>query len=145
MYWIRIQPPVTVTTRWYTVVYLLVYTVDLYMCLSRVVTSYLLAGMIVQALLWSRFEYRYPRGESYIDLISRLEPMAHEFLVARYVFFFPHDLKPRGLDSNPNDGLGSGNFFLPPKRLLKRFRKKEFFGNFCPDNFRWIEKNRVRS
>lgn len=25
-----------------------------------------------------KFEYRYPRGESYIDLISRLEPMAHE-------------------------------------------------------------------
>eukprot|EP00439_Symbiodinium_sp_Y106_P041933 s3526_g5.t1 len=25
-----------------------------------------------------KFEYRYPRGESYTDLISRLEPMAHE-------------------------------------------------------------------
>lgn len=25
-----------------------------------------------------KFEYRYPRGESYADLIARLEPMAHE-------------------------------------------------------------------
>ena len=26
----------------------------------------------------NKFAYRYPRGESYIDLIARLEPIAHE-------------------------------------------------------------------
>ena len=26
----------------------------------------------------NKFEYRYPRGESYVDLIARLEPLAHE-------------------------------------------------------------------
>ena len=25
-----------------------------------------------------KFNYRYPRGESYVDLIQRLEPLAHE-------------------------------------------------------------------
>ena len=32
----------------------------------------------VSSIIALRFEYRYPRGESYTDLISRLEPMAHE-------------------------------------------------------------------
>ena len=41
-----------------------------------------------------KFRYRYPRGESYTDLIARLEPIAHEIERLREPVTFPAILNP---------------------------------------------------